>query len=39
MIPSPDYVIKAEEHLMVLAKSSEIMPMLKKYEIVHKRKR
>ena len=39
MMPSPDYVIKAEEHLMVLAKSSEIMPMLKKYEIVHKRKR
>ena len=39
MMPSPDYVIKAEEHLMVLAKSSEIMPLLKKYEIVHKRKR
>lgn len=39
MMPSPDHVIKAEEHLMVLANSSEIMPLLKKYEIVHKRKK
>lgn len=39
MMPSPDYVIKAEEHLVVLANSSEIMPLLKKYEIVHKRKK
>lgn len=39
MMPSPDYVIKADEHLMVLANNSEIMPLLKKYEIVHKRKK
>ena len=39
MMPSPDYVIKPEEHLMVLANNSEIMPLLKKYEIVHRRKK
>ena len=39
MMPSPDYVIKVEEHLVVLAKGTEIMPLLKKYELVHKRQR
>ena len=39
MMPSPDYVIKPEEHLMVLANNSEIMLLLKKYEIVHRRKK
>ncbi len=39
MMPSPDHVIKSDEHLMVLANNSEIMPLLKKYEIVHKRKK
>ena len=30
IMPSPDYVINAKEHLMVLANNNEIMPMLKK---------
>lgn len=30
IMPSPDYVIKEEEHLIVLANNSELMPLLKK---------
>ncbi|MBR5596838.1 MAG: TrkA family potassium uptake protein [Lachnospiraceae bacterium] len=32
IMPRPDYVINAEEHLIVLANHNELMPLLKKYK-------